>query len=100
MKALSYPSSKNPFSLLTASPGFVAEAGPGWQISTGGAAERRSANVDCIGLADKRRSEHTPGLPSSSISVARFVRASPQPTLPNDSRGRSDGAVRSSISRP
>jgi len=53
MNALSYPCSKNPFSLFTASPGLVAAAGPGWQISIGGAAERRSAKVDRIGLVDR-----------------------------------------------
>jgi hypothetical protein len=50
MKALSYPSSRNPFILFTASSGLAAAAGPGWQISTGGAAEHRSANVDRVGL--------------------------------------------------
>jgi hypothetical protein len=50
---LSYPSSKNPFSRLTASPGLAAAAGPGWQISIGGAAERRSVTIDRIGLVDR-----------------------------------------------
>jgi hypothetical protein len=53
MKALSYPSSRNAFSLFTASPGFAAAAGPGWQISIGGTAERRSAKVERIGLVDR-----------------------------------------------
>jgi hypothetical protein len=53
MKALSYPSSRNPFRLFTASPGSAAAAGPGWQILIGGAAERRSAKIDRVGLADR-----------------------------------------------
>lgn len=50
---MSYPVSRNPFSLFTASLGLAVAAGPGWQISIGGAAERRRANVDRVGLVDR-----------------------------------------------
>lgn len=53
MNALSYPSSKNPFSLFTASPGRSIAAGPGWQICIGGAVKRRRAKVARTELVDR-----------------------------------------------
>ena len=67
MKALSYPSSRNEYSCFTASPGSAGASGPGWQISIGGTAERRSAKVTRTGLVERPRREG--GLGSS---IGRF----------------------------